>query len=283
MPVQSRHFLVCLPLLLTACQPANDNAAVLAAMQAELAELQAREQIRELFTDYGRTLDNRDWAGFGALYATDSEYVGGGGSGAARGPEAIAAQLERQITTNSTGANLHVYSNEKITVSGDTATAQSRGAFFVADANGQPLPLIFATYNDELVKETGRWKFKRREVLGDLPGPNNEDRNNVAVPDIAGKWLIHSSVGGRTPISVHCELVQTKSVLSGSCTPEMANPEPSALNGNVTSSTARWGYGVVFNGNAGHVDFVATALSATALEGKLSLSGTVASFTAERE
>jgi ketosteroid isomerase-like protein len=272
-------------LAVSGCQPAPNGAAPeLVALQAQVAELQAKEDIRELFTAYGRTLDNRDFAAFGALYATDSEYVGGGASGTARGPEEIAALLERLITTNATGANLHMYSNENIDVTGDTASATSRGAFYVQDANGGPQPLIFATYNDELVREDGRWKFKRREVIGDIPGPSNEDRNGIVLPDISGAWLIHSRVGTEGPeISVHCTLVQDRSSLSGTCTPEMENPEASELRGSLTTSTARWGYDVVFNGNPGRVDFVATSLAGDALAGNLSLSGTQAAFTAERE
>lgn len=273
-----------LALAICGCQQAPDNSAELAAMQAQLEVLQAKDAIRELFTAYGRTLDSRDFASFGALYARESEYVGGGASGTAQGPEEIAALLERLITTNASGANLHTYSNEEIQVNGDTATATSRGAFYVQDANGGPQPLMFATYKDELVREDGMWKFKRRQVIGDIPGPSNEDANNVVLPDIAGNWLIHSQVGSDGPmIQVHCTLVQDRSTLTGTCTPEMANPEPSALKGSLTSSTARWGYDVVFNGNAGRVDFVATALAPDALSGTLSLSGAVAPFTAEKE
>lgn len=273
-----------LVLALAGCQQAPDNAAELAALEAQVAELQAKDAIRELFTAYGRTLDSRDFASFGALYARESEYVGGGASGTARGPDEIAALLERLITTNATGANLHIYANEVIDVSGDTATATSRGAFYVQDAAGGPQALIFATYKDELIREDGAWKFKRREVIGDIPGPSNEDANNVVLPDIAGNWLIHSQVGSDGPmIQVHCTLVQDRSALSGTCTPEMANPEASALNGSLTTSTARWGYDVVFNGNPGRVDFVATSLAADALSGTLTLSGAQAPFTAERE
>ncbi len=269
---------------LAGCQPAPDNSAELAALQEQVAELQAKDAIRELFAAYGRTLDSRDFAGFGALYARDSEYVGGGASGTAHGPAEIAALLERLITTNASGANLHTYANERIVVTGDTATATSRGAFYVQDANGGPQPLIFATYKDDLVREDGVWKFKRREVIGDIPGPSNEDANNVALPDIAGNWLIHSQVGADGPmIQVHCTLVQNRSALTGTCTPEMANPEASALKGSLTTSTARWGYDVVFNGNPGRVDFIATSLAADALSGTLSLSGMQAAFTAERE
>lgn len=277
--------LMMLVLPLLGCGPTPiDSSVDLASMQAQLEELQAREQIRTLFTDYGRTLDNRDWQAFGALYAEDSEYVGGGASGTARGPAEIAALLERLITQNALGANLHVYSNEKIEVQpGNTsATASSRGAFYVQDAAGQPMVLMFATYNDELVLENGSWKFKRREVLGDLPGPSNEDRAGLTLPAISGDWIISSSVGGQTPITVYCSLQQNGSVLSGSCTPEMANPEPSELRGILGLARATWGYDVVFNGNPGRVDFTATTVSADELAGTLSLSGAVAPFTAAR-
>ncbi|MES2605670.1 MAG: nuclear transport factor 2 family protein [Pseudomonadota bacterium] len=117
-------------------------------------------------------LDSRDFKTFGELYAQDGEYVGGGSMGVSKGPAAIAAALENVITTNASGANLHVYSNEKITITGtDSAAATSRGAFYVQNETGGPIPLMFATYKDEFVREGGVWKFKRREVIGDIPGP----------------------------------------------------------------------------------------------------------------
>ena len=106
----------------------------------------------------------------------------------------------------------------------------------------------------------------------------------VALPDIGGNWRISSSVGADGPkITVHCTLMQDGAELSGSCTPEMENPDASALTGSLTASSARWGYDVVFNGNAGRVDFVATSVTVDALSGTLNLSGTEAPFTAVRE
>lgn len=103
------------------------------------------------------------------------------------------------------------------------------------------------------------------------------------LPDIGGTWVISSSVGGQIPITVHCTLVQSGSALTGSCTPEMENPEASELMGGVDGTSASWGYDVVFNGNPGRVDFTATSVAGDALAGTLSLSGTEAPFTAVRE
>ena len=107
--------------------------------------------------------------------------------------------------------------------------------------------------------------------------------SNSGLPDISGDWVIASSVGGGTPITVYCSVEQNGARLTGSCTPEMANPEPSALTGTLMQSTAQWGYDVVFNGNPGRVDFMADSVSSDAISGTLSLSGTQAPFTAQRK
>lgn len=173
-------------LALGACAKQENAAevAAIASLQQQVQELQAREAIRDLFAAYGRTLDNRDFHAFGHLFAKNSEYVGGGNMGTSHGPEEIAAALEKVITANATGANLHMYANEKITLtSADSATATSRGAFYVQDEKGGPKPLMWATYIDRFVREDGEWKFQSRQVVGDIPGPSNEsvaqDRKNM--------------------------------------------------------------------------------------------------------
>jgi hypothetical protein len=281
MTTKDSVLLLAVALVLGGCQP--DTSGEVAALQEQITALHSKDEIRDLFAAYGRTLDERDFAAFGALYARDGEYVSGGAATTAQGPDAIAALLRSLILTNASGANLHTYSNETIDVNGVTATATSRGAFYVQDANGGPMALMFATYRDELVHEDGRWKFKRREVIGDIPGRANEERAGMSLPDVAGDWIIASSVGADGPkITVYCTLAQDGTALSGTCTPQMANPEARDLSGTLNYVSAAWGYDVVFNGNAGRVDFRATTLASDKLEGMLSLSGTEAPFSAER-
>jgi hypothetical protein len=45
-----------------------------------LQRLEDREQILELLTAYGATLDRHDFAAFGRLFADDATYVSGPGS-----------------------------------------------------------------------------------------------------------------------------------------------------------------------------------------------------------
>jgi hypothetical protein len=103
----------------------------------------------------------------------------------------------------------------------------------------------------------------------------------ILAADLTGDWTIESSIGD-TPIMVHCTLIQSNDTLSGSCTPVMADPMPSELTGTVSDSGAEWGYDVVFNGNPGHVGFVAEAVSEDSMSGALDLSGTPTRFTARR-
>ena len=151
-------------------QRVQDADGLLARVQA----LEGREAIRTLWAEYGRTLDARDFRAFALLFARDAEFVGGPGS-PAKGPDAIGAFLEKAIGTNypdSKGKNFHLYFNESIDLQGDHATAVSKGGYVMATSDNTKADfLLLATYRDEFVREDGRWKFKRRQVVGEIPVP----------------------------------------------------------------------------------------------------------------
>ena len=144
------------------------------ALSARVQALEDREAIRTLWAEYGRTLDARDFAAFAQLFTRDGEFVGGPGS-PAKGKEAIGAFLEKAIGTNypsSRGRNFHLYFNESIDLEGDRGTGVSKGGFVMATSDNSKADfLLLATYRDEFVREDGRWKFKRREVVGEIPVP----------------------------------------------------------------------------------------------------------------
>ena len=66
------------------------------------------------------------------------------------------------------GRDFHLFFNETIEVKGDHATALSKGGFVVRGQNNRLEMSILANYHDQLVREDGRWKFKRRQI-GDGP------------------------------------------------------------------------------------------------------------------
>ena len=141
--------------------------------ESRLRCLEDREEIRQLLVNYGRTLDQKDFAGFSKLFTENAEY-GVGGTNVTKGAAAIGRQLEEVMRKNPSGLRspgFHLFVNELIQVKGDEATAVSKGFYVVPNEANTPFIAMLATYNDVLIRENGRWKFKRRLVHGDLPAP----------------------------------------------------------------------------------------------------------------
>jgi uncharacterized protein (TIGR02246 family) len=144
---------------------ANDAAS----LAARLQKFEDKEEIQNLLLDYGRHLDNRDFAAYSRLFAKDGEWVGGFGSVA--GPAGIQAFMEKNMGTGPNRAkNYHLMSNFVITVNGDTAAAWSRWAFIVPGERGAAISQA-GRYDDTLVREDGHWKFKRRVASNDTAAP----------------------------------------------------------------------------------------------------------------
>ena len=64
--------------------------------------------------------------------------------------------------------NRSLFYNETIEVKGNEATALSKGAFYVRGQTNKLETGTVVNYHDQLVREDGRWKFKRR-ILGEPP------------------------------------------------------------------------------------------------------------------
>ncbi len=141
-------------------------------VEARLQRLEDREEIRQLLKDYGRFLDQRDFASFSGLFAEkDGEWIGG--MGKAKGSAAIRKLMDETIGQNKdgqiSGPNVHLFTNEMIRINGAEATATTKWIFVVQSNDKQPRPLLLGHYEDTLVREQGRWKFLRRIVHGDIP------------------------------------------------------------------------------------------------------------------
>lgn len=137
---------------------------------ARVQRLEDTEEIRTLLIEYGRLLDAHDLAGYSHLFAKDGEWVGGFGS--ARGPAAIQALMAKNLgatRTSKPGSTYHLLTNFEIDVHGDEATAWSRWSFTVTTADNKPAILYGGHYDDELVREDGHWRFKRRVAVTDIP------------------------------------------------------------------------------------------------------------------
>lgn len=151
----------------------NADAAAPAVDGAQLQRLVDREQILELLTAYGETLDRHDFAAFGQLFTEDATYVGG--SGTTRGREAIQASLEKIIKANPLGLpgpKFHVFFNPSIQIDGDRAKVRALGAYITPDPEKNIAQMVFfVTYEDELVRRDGRWLFQQRVIHSGIPSP----------------------------------------------------------------------------------------------------------------
>jgi uncharacterized protein (TIGR02246 family) len=159
----------CLLTFVAAPAASQSRAGDTASFAARLQKFEDKEEIQALLLDYGRHLDNRDFAAYSRLFSKDGEWVGGFGS--VTGPANIQAFMEKNMGTGPNRAkNHHLLSNFVITVDGDTATAWSRWAFVVPAEQGAVIQQA-GRYDDTLVREDGRWRFKRRVASNDTPPP----------------------------------------------------------------------------------------------------------------
>jgi len=80
--------------------------------------------------------------------------------------------MEKNLGTGPNRTNtFHILSNFEIEVKGDTATAWSRWTFITPAADGKPVISQSGRYDDILVRENGKWRFKRRTASNDIPAP----------------------------------------------------------------------------------------------------------------
>jgi uncharacterized protein (TIGR02246 family) len=134
---------------------------------ARIKRLEDIHDIQTLLLNYGRTLDARDFKAYSLLFARDG--VWSGGMGTVQGPAAIQAFMEKAIPGPNAVHNYHILSNFVIEATGDTATAWSRWMFMVPGPNNTAVAAQSGRYEDTLVREDGRWKFKRRVASNDIP------------------------------------------------------------------------------------------------------------------
>ncbi len=110
---------------------------------AQRNEAADRAAIHKLLTDYGATLDARDFDGFGQLFAKDGVYAGGGPGGEAKGGPAAAAMMRGIFAQNALGfraPNFHIFFNEVVAFDGpDKAHATAMSLYMVPDEKNAPL------------------------------------------------------------------------------------------------------------------------------------------------
>lgn len=120
--------------------------------------------IRKVITAYSNTQDAHDYDGYVALFAKDGEWASGRNT--FKGREAIKTMLVGLYGAPPpgyvNGESFHISFNADVTLSGDKATAVSRHVLFMRGPKGEPVPMLSGRYDDEFVREDGKWKILRR-------------------------------------------------------------------------------------------------------------------------
>lgn len=141
-----------------------------------VADLEAREEIRELIFAYGHALDHRDFVAFSELFA-EEEGAWIGGFGSATGRSEIFAMMDEFIGHAEEPVqptSHHVFTNIQIDVDSDRPAATTKWIFVVPSQAGDPQWMFLGHYEDEFVRENGRWVFLRRQAFTDIPVQQEE-------------------------------------------------------------------------------------------------------------
>jgi len=138
-------------------------------LEERVQRLEDLVAIQRLFHDYRRFLDGKEFESYSHLFAKDGQFGGAAGSG--KGPAAIRELVTGMLGTflrETRGDDFHIVANEVVDLDGDRATAEVTWAYVVRGADDAPQLLKLGHYNDELIREDGRWKFWRRSGATDL-------------------------------------------------------------------------------------------------------------------
>ncbi len=137
-----------------------------------------RLQIYELMDRYGVVHDLGTPEDYAALFTPDAEISIGSGPPVTKGHDAIVAAAVRDhqrfggATTSDGKASLimrHVISNRQATLTGkNTARGSSYVTTLIRTPDNTMAVLSVGRYEDEYVRQDGRWLISRRRILLDL-------------------------------------------------------------------------------------------------------------------
>jgi hypothetical protein len=169
--MKTRHAILALSTLVLTLASAGVayTATPASSVEARLQRLEDKEAIHALLVAYGRALDARDFKAYGELFAKDGSWKGG--MGGATGPANIAKMVSDgfgRMQPSLYEKSNHVMTSFDIEVNGDSGKAWSRWLWVVVGQDGKPSVHRGGHYEDTLVRENGKWKFKSRQAFTEI-------------------------------------------------------------------------------------------------------------------
>lgn len=117
------------------------------------------DQIMRTFGQYSQWCDDGRFDEWAELFTEDASFVVSGS--VTRGRDAIREYMQAVLPAESRGK--HVTTNSLIDVDGDTATAATDYLFVRPTAQG-PAIVAAGRYDDRLVRDGTRWRFRERTI-----------------------------------------------------------------------------------------------------------------------
>ena len=158
-------FLLALPACTTAVDPP--------VLEQQLQRAEDDLAIRRVLYDYHWAIDNRDFELYVSLFARDGEFVTG--KTVLKGPEQIRLMLVGIFGETPPGYvnrdSVEITVDPEIDIHGDRATVKS-GAFLLEQGpDGFPMSVLVGGYDDQFIREDGKWKILRRIDHIYIPAP----------------------------------------------------------------------------------------------------------------
>ena len=146
-----------------------------AALESKLATLEAREEIRDLFSRYGFAADTGDAKGWSEVWAENAVYERGGA--AIKGRAAFFRSIEEPagVHKREIEGKGSVHTTGPVMIRVDGAKAWAEGPALVWTRSGQGYSVYALSYNHwELQKTASRWEIVRRVGRPVAPGAATE-------------------------------------------------------------------------------------------------------------
>src|SRR5262249_41881094 len=146
--------------------PADGN------VEARLRRVEDLEQNHQLFVDYKNVPHKQDFRAYPPPFAEEGGVIARPHGGKGRAAiQALVEAMRGSLLGSGPGEDFHVVVNPLIELDAgnpDRARAEVTWLYVVKGEDGGPALAKLGHYEDELVREAGRWRFLRRAAPTDI-------------------------------------------------------------------------------------------------------------------
>jgi hypothetical protein len=136
-------------------------------LEQRIRRLEDRAELQDLVVRYFMAADDDDYDALGDTFATDGEFSAGGFPGGTSRDEVVDFIREDR---KSMGVTVHTHNYSLFEFKGEDSASGVVGAHLELARGGKSL-YGAVRYVDDYVREGGRWRIRKREMLAIHVGP----------------------------------------------------------------------------------------------------------------